>query len=108
MTPSKTIHTRVPLTAEELAELDRRKSNAAANRAIMALKQDLKGVTYCIKHLKAVREANPILVIVNTDLANYPDLDFAIKLLSTERARIRDLIKELDASKRKQGEENEP
>ena len=41
----------VKLTDAEVAEIERRKSNAAATRQIVKLKDDLKGVKYCLAML---------------------------------------------------------
>jgi len=60
MTPSKTIHTRVPLTEADLAELDRRRSNAAASRRIWWLKEERKAITFCISLLHQAQKERAI------------------------------------------------
>jgi hypothetical protein len=87
MTPSKIIHQRVPLSPDDLAELDRRKSNAAANRAIMVLRDELKG-------LKLAMDV----------LHGFEGEETAFHILKIERNNRLHAIKALEASKCKRGE----
>jgi len=83
----------VRLTSEEVAEIQRRKSNAAATRQIVKLKDDLRGLKYSIDFLKAIHKANASPIIPGVAVA------FAVKLLLAEQRRIRSEIKGLEEGK---------